>query len=173
MKQNSQKSKGFTLIELLIVIGIIGILSAVVIVANTRSKLNARDARRLVDVKEMFSALQVYYTNEEEYPPDCSEAGYVGGCDQTHPYLTIDVDTTLDNQFIQFLNPTYLGVSPRDPFNNTEHHYIYATDVEYPVGSGEYYAFIVGTYLENIGNNTAGIPPPAGQENFYTLGEKW
>jgi prepilin-type N-terminal cleavage/methylation domain-containing protein len=172
MKQKIQQL-GFTLLELLIVIGIIGILSAVIFVANTRSKMNARDAHRLVDVKEMFSTLHLYYSDAEDYPPDCSVSGYVGGCDQLHPYLGIGVDTSLDDQFVQFLTPDYIGLSPQDPFNTTEYHYVYATDVEYPVGSGDYYAFLVGAYLENEGSNNGGITPPTGQENFYAVGEKW
>lgn len=173
MTQNSKKAAGFTLIELLIVIGIIGILSVVVMVSNNRSKLNARDARRVADVKEIYNALQVYYTDETEFPPDCAVAGYAGGCDQSHSYLGIGVDTSQDSQFVQFLNPTYLGLPPRDPLNNADYHYVYATEAEYPVGSGEFYSFIVGAYLENAGNNTAGLTPPSGQENFYVLGERW
>lgn len=60
--------KGFTLIELLVVIAIIGILSSIVISSLSSARRSSRDARRLADIKQISSALELYYQNFTEYP---------------------------------------------------------------------------------------------------------
>lgn len=65
----SSNKRGFTLIELLVVIAIIGILSTLVIVSLNNSRASARDAKRLNDLKAMANALELYYANNNEYPP--------------------------------------------------------------------------------------------------------
>jgi prepilin-type N-terminal cleavage/methylation domain-containing protein len=173
MKAKTTKNFGFSLIELLIVIGIIGVLAAFTLISSGRSKVQSRDARRLEDIHEIYNALQLYYTNAQEYPPDCSEAGYVGGCDMPdQPYVGVQADSSFDGLFVQFLSPTYLGDVPSDPLNDSEHNYFYATVTEYPQGSGDYYHFMIGVRLEDESNNKGGLTPPAGMEEYYILGEK-
>ncbi|MDD4412778.1 MAG: FISUMP domain-containing protein [Patescibacteria group bacterium] len=67
MKLKNQK--GFTLIELLVVIVIIGILATLAIVALSAAKVKARDAKRISDIKQMQTALELYYNEENTYPP--------------------------------------------------------------------------------------------------------
>ncbi|OGE74072.1 MAG: hypothetical protein A3I07_01325 [Candidatus Doudnabacteria bacterium RIFCSPLOWO2_02_FULL_42_9] len=66
----SQGSKGFTLIELLVVIAIIGILAAVVLVSLNSARAKSRDARRLADVRQIMTALELYYNDCGGYPDD-------------------------------------------------------------------------------------------------------
>jgi len=63
-----KNKKAFTLIELLVVISIIGILAtlSVVVVNNARAK--ARDARRVADIKQIQTALELYYEDVHHYP---------------------------------------------------------------------------------------------------------
>ncbi len=62
------KRKGFTLMELLVVIAIIGLLSTVAMVTLSTARQKARDAKRLADVKQIQTALELYYNNFNSYP---------------------------------------------------------------------------------------------------------
>lgn len=62
---------GFTLIELLIVIAVLGILSAVVLVAinPVQQVRRARDSQAKSDIGQIATALETYYTDyAESYP---------------------------------------------------------------------------------------------------------
>lgn len=61
-------AKGFTLIELLIVIVIIGILSTFVISNFIGIRERARDAQRKTDLRQIQTALQLYYSDEGYFP---------------------------------------------------------------------------------------------------------
>jgi type II secretion system protein G len=63
-----KKNKGFTLIELLVVIAIIGLLSTLAVVALGNARQKARDAKRLSDLKQLQTALELYYTDKTDYP---------------------------------------------------------------------------------------------------------
>lgn len=66
---------GFTLVELLIVIVVIAILAAIVINTFAGVQARARDTERQTDMKAVASQLEVYYTNEGEYPTDAQMTG--------------------------------------------------------------------------------------------------
>lgn len=63
-----QPTRGFTLIELLIVISIIALLSSLVLVAITKAQQGTRQAATEVEVGNMNSALENYYSDEAKYP---------------------------------------------------------------------------------------------------------
>ncbi|MFH0923403.1 MAG: prepilin-type N-terminal cleavage/methylation domain-containing protein [Candidatus Falkowbacteria bacterium] len=71
MKDNK---KGFTLVELLVVIAIIGLLSTLAVVALNNARQKARDARRVSDVKQIQTALELYYNDEGGYPATVATA---------------------------------------------------------------------------------------------------
>lgn len=65
MKNNQ---KGFTLIELLVVIAIIGLLSTLAVVSLNNARAKSRDSKRVADVKQMQTALEMYYNECNGYP---------------------------------------------------------------------------------------------------------
>jgi prepilin-type N-terminal cleavage/methylation domain-containing protein len=60
--------KGFTLIELLVVIAIIGLLSTLSVLALNSARARSRDAKRITDVKQVQTALEMYYSEAGQYP---------------------------------------------------------------------------------------------------------
>ncbi len=65
MKNNKS---GFTLVELLVVIAIIAILATLAIVALQQARKSARDAKRIADIRQMQTALELYYNDWGQYP---------------------------------------------------------------------------------------------------------
>lgn len=63
-----RNKKGFTLIELLVVIAIIGLLATLAVVALNNARQKSRDAKRVSDVKQIQTALELYYSDQSGYP---------------------------------------------------------------------------------------------------------
>ncbi len=64
------KQKGFTLIELLVVIAIIGILATLAVVALQQARSRARDSRRVADIKQIQTALELFFNENGRYPSE-------------------------------------------------------------------------------------------------------
>ena len=60
--------KAFTLIELLVVIAIIGLLATLSVLALNNARMKARDTKRLADVKQMQTAMELYFNSTGHYP---------------------------------------------------------------------------------------------------------
>jgi len=60
--------RGFTLVELLIVISIIGLLTAIGLVAYSQASVNARNGKRKGDMEQLRAALVFYRTDNGTYP---------------------------------------------------------------------------------------------------------
>lgn len=67
-KDKHKSGAGFTLIELLVVIAIIALLSSVALIAFMTARAKARDTRRLADITQMNTALELYFANFKGYP---------------------------------------------------------------------------------------------------------
>lgn len=61
-------NKGFTLIELLVVIAIIGLLSTLAVVALNSARQRSRDAKRVADIRQIQTALELSFSETNAYP---------------------------------------------------------------------------------------------------------
>jgi len=98
--------KGFTLIELLVVVAIIGLLSTLAVVALGQAREKARDSKRLADLKQLQTALELYYTDNGAYP--AGSAGTLGA----GSYACLNSATGFTTTGCP--NP-YMGQVPSDP----------------------------------------------------------
>ena len=62
------KLNAFTLIELLVVIAIIGVLTTLAVIALGNARVKARDSKRVADLKQISTALELYYNDNGAYP---------------------------------------------------------------------------------------------------------
>ncbi|MBU0721873.1 type II secretion system GspH family protein [Patescibacteria group bacterium] len=70
-----KKQRGFTLIELLVVIAIIGLLATLAVVALNNARMKSRDAKRISDVKQIQTALELYFNDQSSYPVTATISG--------------------------------------------------------------------------------------------------
>ncbi|MGE5425828.1 MAG: prepilin-type N-terminal cleavage/methylation domain-containing protein [Bacillota bacterium] len=82
-----RNKKGFTLIELLVVIAIIGLLSTLSVLALNSARARSRDAKRIADVKQMQTALEMYYNDNNDYP--ATSPGLAALASTTPPLLRV------------------------------------------------------------------------------------
>ncbi len=65
---------GFTLIEMLVVVAIIGLLSSIILVGLGDVRKDARDTRRIADIRQLQNALEIYYSSNQSYPQNMYES---------------------------------------------------------------------------------------------------
>ncbi len=131
------KNKGFTLIELLVVVAIIGLLASVVLASLSTARGRGRDAKRLQDMNQVRTALELYNSTNNAYPS--TGGAWWGVCPAFQ-----SKGTSGFGGYIPDLAPTYIPILPTEPkptANNTC--YVYRSD-------GRDYIFLV--YLTVEGN---------------------
>jgi len=101
--------KGFTLIELLVVIAIIGLLSTLAVVALNSARQKSRDSKRVADIKQIQTALELYFADKSGYPY-VSTAGITLGS-------TAAATSLCDTGFATAActGTTYMGLVPKAP----------------------------------------------------------
>jgi prepilin-type N-terminal cleavage/methylation domain-containing protein len=109
---------GFTLIELLVVIAIIGLLSTLSILALNSARSRARDAKRVHDMRQLATALEVYFDKYGNYPPQDG----VSNCTFviSNPSWC---DSSEDDTFIPALATAGISSAMRDPWNDRANFY--------------------------------------------------
>ena len=60
--------KAFTLVELLVVIAIIGLIAALSVIALGNARSKSRDAKRVSNIKQMQTALELFFNDQGKYP---------------------------------------------------------------------------------------------------------
>lgn len=130
MKFRHQNQKGFTLIELLVVISIIGTVASVVLASLSSARKHAEDTKRLEDMSQIRTALEMFHQDYGRYPDFANEGiPNTGQC--------IGVGMAIDTALAPYLNPV-----PNDPQYDAGNcspgevavaTYYYAYDPQHPV----------------------------------------
>ncbi|MEI6379184.1 MAG: LamG-like jellyroll fold domain-containing protein [Candidatus Falkowbacteria bacterium] len=68
MRTRKSSAFGFTLIEILVVTIIIAVLLTLVIAGIRFARIQARDSKRMTDVKQVQAALELYFNRNNSYP---------------------------------------------------------------------------------------------------------
>lgn len=110
MKIKNQR-QGFTLIELLVVIAIIGLLSTLAVVSLNNARQKSRDAKRVSDIKQVQTALELHYADNNGYPVEA--AANLG--DANNKCLDEDGPTLGFVAACDAGGTTYMGQVPKNP----------------------------------------------------------
>jgi prepilin-type N-terminal cleavage/methylation domain-containing protein len=126
-KQSRSSSKGFTLIELLVVVAIIGLLASIVLSSLNTARQKGRDARRIADLKEIQTSLELFYSDHNGYPVSTSQA-------------------TAATALSALVSGGYMSVVSDDPLGGG-YHYVYISPAA-PSGGTYAQKYCIGSILE-------------------------
>lgn len=141
-KALNNKKSGFTLVELLVVIAIISLLSSVVLTSLNSARAKARDAKRKADLKELATALNLFYDKYGYYPRESAD----------HSNGVVGEGAGIDTLLEPFISS--VPHDPSGPGNSTYLYYYdgrqYCTGRDYP---GDKVAVIFAKNLESSTGN--------------------
>lgn len=139
-------ARGFTLIEMLVVISIIGILATLVAANLNSARSRARDAQRKSDIKNISTALRIYYNDKGSYPAN----------DGSNQMIACDPGTTSCVWGTEWNIGTtvYMQTLPKDPLSSAQNYRYTMGSVIDPSDTDSY---ILQACLEN-GSDTNGVP---------------
>lgn len=112
--------KGFTLVELLVVASIICLLAVTGIISYTSINTNARDTRRKADLEQIRAALEMYRSNNGNYPSTTS----------------VPIDCGSTSPFTDVSGNTYLADVPEDPKCSDRKYYYSGSASDYTLAAG-------------------------------------
>lgn len=127
MQKQKEQTAGFTLLELLIAIAIVGVLSALLLASFIGVRAKGRDAQRKADIRQLQTALQLYYSDQNAYPVQATlTPAAPGGVALNAPLCTTPAPLANGPR-------TYLRKIPCDPMNDTTYwnggkYYYYSSD---------------------------------------------
>lgn len=117
-----RKNSAFTLIELLVAISIIAIISTLLLANFNAARERGRDAQRKADLRNISTALRIYYNDYGSYPAHGTgaNAGKIVACGQSTPPgpFTCEYGSswTADNK-------TLMSTLPKDPLSSQSYQY--------------------------------------------------
>ncbi len=141
--------KAFTLIELLLAMALLAILAILLIGNFTTTLKRGRDSQRKNDLNQLQKVLELYYDDNNTYPPFT---------DIFNKKLCTADDCNSSTSV------TYMVKTPRDP--STAYTYVYVP-APTPSGGGPSSSYYLYSYIENSQDTGAGI-----SQTGYTTGVK-
>jgi prepilin-type N-terminal cleavage/methylation domain-containing protein len=110
----SRETWGFTLIELLVVIAIIGMLATLAVVSLNNARTKSRDARRVSDIRQIQTGLELYFSDNDFYPATVPSSLGIGD----YQVMCDDGDDGWADVVANCSSGTvYMGDVPTDPQN--------------------------------------------------------
>jgi general secretion pathway protein G len=109
-----EKRTGFTLIELLVVVSLIGVLATLVLANLNAARQRGRDVQRKGDLRNIQTALRVYYNDYNKYPGGEST---IYGCGESG---TSECEWGI---FFESGVQTYMSILPDDPLPDVSYSY--------------------------------------------------
>lgn len=168
MTYSRHEKSGFTLIELLVVFSIISVLSSIVLGAVSSARANARDAQRIIGLRQINNALNLYFAVNNQYPsifsgPGSTYCSAISNSAGADPFKT----SLLPYLSSMPMDPQYDGVTVVLPYA-----YQYCVGSSYATSSRQYYT-IWATQEKSNGNY--GTPWPTGFQpaNYKYVLSNW
>lgn len=130
-----RNKSGFTLIELLVVISIIGILTSLVMSNMNSARERARDTQRKSDLRNIQTALRLYYNDAGRYPCTTAEAvKRIKGCGIIQ---AVCANVTACNWGSEWKAGTtvYMNILPNGPLPDEKYQYSYIDDDSYTLSA--------------------------------------
>lgn len=125
------KKNGFTILELLLAIVIMSMLTVMTVRILSSLRMSNRDNRRITDVKEIQSALELYYRDNSTYPPSLPAGQPLASSSVTY------ISNVPENP-----KPVNDGICPIDSF------YDYSSDEN---GISYHLKFCLGARVSSVG----------------------
>jgi len=156
------ESRGFTLIELLVVVAIIGILASVILSSLNSAREKGRDTKRIADLKQIATALEMYFNDYGRYPARNNARTGTEACGGNSAWCSLVNDLNL-----------YISSIPGDPLGSQiNYRYYYDSD---PGDNNQTYGMMVR--LEASGNfdkvtDDGGYYNSSSSGGYYEVGQQ-